>query len=117
MQKKIVALIILFELIILFGFWMYSRQIYQTYQAQHVWHYEGKTTREVQKNLSSCPATSPHLVGPLHVEFNYSRTMEDVRTNLSSTLLEGGRYKPPDCISHHRVSKLMKKISVLRCCF
>ena len=134
MQTKLLLLltVILLQLLILFGLWLHSRHINRlvadgkpTVPSQNFWLYKGKTTevqkpslaeqlqnfwlyngkiREAQKAPSSCPETSPHLVGPLHVEFNYSRTMEDVRTNLSSTLLEGGRYKPPDCISHQRVS-------------
>ena len=112
MQRKLeLIIILLFQLLILFGLWLHSSShnshINQTVAEDRLTEPtqtpKGKTT-EVLTKLSSCPETSPHLVGPLYVEFNWDRTMEAVRTVLGSTLLEGGRYKPPDCISHHKVS-------------
>lgn len=54
--------------------------------------------------MGPCPDTSPILVGPLHVEFNYKRTMDEVRKLVSDLVQDGGRYKPPDCISKHKVA-------------
>lgn len=56
-----------------------------------------------QTTLGSCPETSPDLVGPLRVEFDFSLTWHDVRKKLSHSLQMGGRYQPPDCISNHKV--------------
>lgn len=57
----------------------------------------------VHTTLGSCPETPPGLVGPLRVEFDFNRTWRDVRNTLSLSLQGGGRYKPPDCISNHKV--------------
>ncbi|XP_054893200.1 beta-1,4-galactosyltransferase 1-like [Poeciliopsis prolifica] len=57
------------------------------------------------KILDPCPETSPKLVGPLKVEFNTRRTLENVKAESSSSELQmGGRYKPPDCISRQKVA-------------
>lgn len=56
------------------------------------------------KTLGPCPDTSPHLVGPLRVEFNFKRTLDEVRKGVSDLVQDGGRYKPPDCISRHKVA-------------
>lgn len=62
-----------------------------------------KTVAPMNKTLGPCPDMPPKLVGPLHVEFDSTRTIDEVREDLSSRLQEGGRYKPPDCISQHKV--------------
>uniref|UniRef100_A0A3Q2NVG6 Beta-1,4-galactosyltransferase n=1 Tax=Fundulus heteroclitus TaxID=8078 RepID=A0A3Q2NVG6_FUNHE len=56
------------------------------------------------KILEPCPETPPNLVGPLHVEFNSQRLLEEVKEQVGSPLLVGGRYKPHDCISQHKVA-------------
>ncbi|KAM9337557.1 beta-1,4-galactosyltransferase 2-like [Symphorus nematophorus] len=56
------------------------------------------------KTLGPCPETPPKLVGPLHVDFNYNRILDKVRKEIGSPLQEGGRYKPPDCISRQKVA-------------
>lgn len=55
-------------------------------------------------SLGPCPAEPPGLVGPLRVEFNVQRTLESVRNDIGS-LEMGGRYRPPDCVSKHKVSE------------
>ncbi|XP_044195971.1 beta-1,4-galactosyltransferase 1-like [Thunnus albacares] len=57
-----------------------------------------------KKSLVPCPDTPPNLLGPLNVEFNYKRTMDEVKKEVGAPLQEGGRYKPPDCISRHKVA-------------
>ncbi|XP_070842396.1 beta-1,4-galactosyltransferase 1-like [Chaetodon trifascialis] len=51
-----------------------------------------------------CPDTPPKLFGPLRVEFNVERTLDEVTNDISSPLQVGGRYKPTDCISQHKVA-------------
>lgn len=63
----------------------------------------------VNTALGSCPETPPGLVGPLRVEFDFNRTWHDVRKKLSLSLQRGGRYKPPDCISNHKVGNFNKR--------
>lgn len=63
------------------------------------------TPAPANKTLGPCPDTPPNLFGPLRVEFDYKRTWDEVRMEVSSPLREGGRYTPPDCISKHKVGK------------
>ncbi|KAM8732136.1 beta-1,4-galactosyltransferase 1-like [Acanthopagrus schlegelii] len=80
-------------------------QMIKEHEKQLRWKME--TTEMVaptKKTLGSCPDIPPNLVGPLHVEFESTRTIDEVREGLSSRLQEGGRYKPPDCISQHKVA-------------
>lgn len=71
------------------------------------WRIEEQITRAVvtleNTTLGPCPETPPGLVGPLRVEFDFSHTWHDVREKLRLSLQRGGRYKPPDCISNHKV--------------
>ncbi|XP_063768653.1 beta-1,4-galactosyltransferase 1-like [Eleginops maclovinus] len=57
-----------------------------------------------RKTLETCPDTPPNLVGPLFVEFNSKRSLDDIRKEMGPTLQEGGRYKPPDCIARQKVA-------------
>lgn len=59
----------------------------------------------VNVTLGPCPETPPNLVGPLRVEFDDKRTLDEVRKEIGSPLGMGGRYKPPDCNSRHKVGK------------
>lgn len=54
--------------------------------------------------LSACPENPPALVGPLRIEFNFKVDLDDMKKQYSGILQEGGRYKPPDCISKHKVA-------------
>lgn len=63
----------------------------------------------VSTTLGSCPENPPGLVGPLRVEFDFNRTWRDVTKILSLSLQRGGRYKPPDCISNHKVGNFSTK--------
>lgn len=63
----------------------------------------------VHTTLGSCPETPPGLVGPLRVEFDFNRTWHDVRKELSLSLQRGGRYKPRNCISNHKVGNFLTK--------
>ncbi|XP_015830586.3 beta-1,4-galactosyltransferase 2 [Nothobranchius furzeri] len=72
---------------------------------------QGNETSEVQVNdsavedsLKPCPETPPNLLGPIQVEFETNRFMDDVRKKVGSFLQMGGRYKPPDCISKQKVA-------------
>lgn len=65
-----------------------------------------KTTRmPSNRTLELCPETPPKLEGPLYVEFNSKRTLEEMKKEVGSSLQVGGRYKPPDCISRQKVGK------------
>ncbi|XP_029955863.1 beta-1,4-galactosyltransferase 1-like [Salarias fasciatus] len=64
------------------------------------------TTTSENATLGPCPADPPALVGPLRVEFNVKRTLEDV-WNAVRPLDIGGRYRPPDCISSHKVAVIV----------
>lgn len=66
-------------------------------------------TAAVQTTLGPCPDTPPKLVGPLRVEFDYKRTWDEVRAEAGPDLRKGGRYKPPDCVSQHKVGKFNKR--------
>lgn len=63
----------------------------------------GAVTQGGLTTLGSCPETPPGLVGPLRVEFDFNRTWHDVRKKLGLSLQMGGKSKPPDCISNHKV--------------
>ncbi|KAL6097985.1 uncharacterized protein ACO6RY_13394 [Pungitius sinensis] len=54
--------------------------------------------------LERCPETPPDLVGPLLVEFNSKRTLDEVREKCGPPLQKGGRYKPPGCIAQQKVA-------------
>ncbi|XP_062236052.1 beta-1,4-galactosyltransferase 1-like [Platichthys flesus] len=51
-----------------------------------------------------CPDDPPDLLGPLQVDFRLKMTLYEVRRKLNSSLREGGRYQPPDCVSKHKVA-------------
>ncbi|CAL8320796.1 unnamed protein product [Boreogadus saida] len=57
--------------------------------------------------LPPCPPTPPGLEGPLRIEFEWSRSMSDVRNSSRENLQEGGRYKPLDCIAQHKVAVII----------
>lgn len=59
------------------------------------------------KLLGPCPDTPPNLFSPLTVDFNSKWTLDEVTQEVSSPLQEGGKYKPPDCISQHKVGECM----------
>ncbi|TKS87894.1 Beta-1,4-galactosyltransferase 1 [Collichthys lucidus] len=56
------------------------------------------------KSLGPCPDTPPGLKGPLNMDFNYKRTLDEVRENIRSVRFKGGRYKPLDCIAQQKVA-------------
>lgn len=55
------------------------------------------------KTLEPCPEDSPNLVGPFSVEFSSKRNWNEVRRKISAPLQDGGRHKPPDCVSKDKV--------------
>ncbi|TNN84635.1 Beta-1,4-galactosyltransferase 1 [Liparis tanakae] len=67
-------------------------------------HEETQVTTTKSTTLGRCPDNPPTLVGPLHVEFESKRTLDQVREIISPRLQEGGRYKPPDCVSQQKVA-------------
>lgn len=62
-----------------------------------------KTSLNDSTVLTDCPDTPPKLVGPLRVDFDFKINVDDLRKEFNGTLHEGGHYKPPDCISKHKV--------------
>ncbi|XP_035980914.1 beta-1,4-galactosyltransferase 1-like [Fundulus heteroclitus] len=63
-----------------------------------------KTTATSAKPLELCPDSPPKLVGPLLVEFETKRTLEDVRNQVGLLLQQGGRFKPSNCIARQKVA-------------
>ncbi|XP_026875713.2 beta-1,4-galactosyltransferase 1-like isoform X2 [Electrophorus electricus] len=55
--------------------------------------------------LEKCPETSPLLVGPLRVEFSDPVDLEEIRQE--PLLVEGGHYKPPQCLSVQKVAVII----------
>lgn len=55
--------------------------------------------------LEPCPDRPPNLIGPFSVDFSHSLTWNEVRRKQSTPLQDGGRYKPADCVSKHKVRK------------
>lgn len=61
------------------------------------------TAKKSNKTLEPCPDDPPNLIGPFLVEFNVNRSWNEVRRKISSPLQDGGRHKPPNCVSKHKV--------------
>ncbi|XP_062297647.1 beta-1,4-galactosyltransferase 1-like [Scomber scombrus] len=59
------------------------------------------------KPLVPCPDKPPNLVGPFKVDYDFTRTMDEVKKKIDVPLQKGGRYKPPDCISRHKVAVII----------
>lgn len=55
--------------------------------------------------LKPCPDRPANLIGPFSVDFSHSSTWNEVRRKISSPLQDGGRHKPADCVSKHKVRK------------
>ncbi|XP_024254419.1 beta-1,4-galactosyltransferase 1 isoform X2 [Oncorhynchus tshawytscha] len=64
------------------------------------------TTTTSWKKLEKCPDLSPHLVGPLRVEFSTPVSLDTVRKE-NPGLQEGGRYKPHDCVALQKVALII----------
>lgn len=64
-----------------------------------------KEEKNDDKLSGSCPDEPPGLVGPLLVEFSAKRTMEEVKKELGPQLQMGGRFKPPECVTPHKVGE------------
>ncbi|XP_052320629.1 beta-1,4-galactosyltransferase 1-like isoform X1 [Oncorhynchus keta] len=64
------------------------------------------TTTTSWKKLEKCPDPSPHLVGPLRVEFSTPVSLDTVRKE-NPGLQEGGRYKPHDCVALQKVALII----------
>lgn len=58
-----------------------------------------------QDSLEPCPDRPPNLIGPFSVDFSHSLTWNEVRKKISTPLQNGGRHKPADCVSKHKVRK------------
>lgn len=71
----------------------------------------GVEQNSTTKTLEPCPDTPPDLVGPLHVEFETKRTLDEVRKQVGSFLQLGGRYKPPNCVSRQKVGQETSRLS------
>ncbi|KAM9713160.1 beta-1,4-galactosyltransferase 1-like [Menidia menidia] len=57
--------------------------------------------------MEPCPETPPNLVGPLHVDFDSERSLDQIRKEVGHFLQEGGRYKPQECISKQKVAVII----------
>ncbi|MEQ2167209.1 hypothetical protein GOODEAATRI_001763, partial [Goodea atripinnis] len=77
-------------------------KIMEHFWATHISNVSEKTNRTSDKLLELCPDTPPTLVGPLLVEFETKRNLEDVRQQLGPLLEQGGWYKPPNCIAKQK---------------
>uniref|UniRef100_A0A669CSK9 Beta-1,4-galactosyltransferase n=1 Tax=Oreochromis niloticus TaxID=8128 RepID=A0A669CSK9_ORENI len=64
---------------------------------------EEKVLEQPVKKLEKCPETSPLLVGPLRVEFNFSVDLELVKKE-NPNVQPGGRFKPKDCEALQKVA-------------
>ncbi|MEQ2284898.1 hypothetical protein AMECASPLE_026309, partial [Ameca splendens] len=80
----------------------FSWKLVDTLQVTELSHESNVTPDNSNGPLELCPETPPELLGPLHVEFNSKRTLEEVKEQVGSSLQAGGRYKPPDCISQQK---------------
>nr|DBA28619.1 TPA: hypothetical protein GDO54_008947 [Pyxicephalus adspersus] len=58
------------------------------------------------EELSVCPEPSPLLVGSLRIEFSISVNLDEVRKT-NPNVKEGGRYKPNNCKSLHKVALII----------
>lgn len=67
------------------------------------------TPSAVNLTLGPCPDNPPDLVGPLLIEFDFRRTWEYVRKEVSPSLQKGGRFKPKDCIAKQKVGEWLEK--------
>ncbi|XP_067839503.1 beta-1,4-galactosyltransferase 1-like isoform X2 [Heptranchias perlo] len=56
--------------------------------------------------LQPCPETSPHLVGPLRIEFSQSVNLEEVK-KINPFVREGGRFTPAECIALQKVAVII----------
>lgn len=58
--------------------------------------------------LEPCPDDPPNLIGPFSVEFSHNRSWNEVRSKISAPIQDGGRHKPFNCVSKHKVRKIKK---------
>uniref|UniRef100_A0A667YR19 Beta-1,4-galactosyltransferase n=1 Tax=Myripristis murdjan TaxID=586833 RepID=A0A667YR19_9TELE len=65
------------------------------------------TSANLSKSLQPCPDVPPKLVGPLFITFDQHRTMDGVKKDVGSSLQEGGRFKPPNCLSLQKVAVII----------
>lgn len=99
-MKKLLLLCVVFSLTVLFVLLLFTNGSRPSskdglFQVSKFWK---------ERILGSCPETPPGLIGSLRVGFGWNLTWDDVRKTRSSlSLQEGGRYKPPNCISNHKV--------------
>ncbi|XP_014837154.1 beta-1,4-galactosyltransferase 1-like [Poecilia latipinna] len=82
----------------------YSWKLLDNLKVTEASHKTTRTHVTPKKTLEPCPESPPQLMGPLNVEFNTQRTLESVKAETSPSLQMGGRYKPSDCISRHKVA-------------
>lgn len=54
--------------------------------------------------LRPCPDDPPDLIGPFSVDFSHTRTWNEVRRKIGAPLQNGGRHKPTNCVSKHKVT-------------
>ncbi|XP_064783419.1 beta-1,4-galactosyltransferase 1-like [Oncorhynchus masou masou] len=64
------------------------------------------STTTLWNKFEKCPDPSPHLVGPLRVEFSTPVSLDTVRKE-NPGLQGGGRYKPQDCAALQKVALII----------
>lgn len=71
----------------------------------------GKQAEEqaTSPTLEPCPDDPPDLIGPFSVDFDHTRTWNEVRRKISAPLQDGGRHKPTDCVSKHKVTTFLEQ--------
>lgn len=71
-----------------------------------------KTVKPVHRSttLGPCPDTPSNLVGPLQVDFHRNYSWNKVRKDVSAQLQDGGRYKPRECFSEHKVGEHVRQM-------
>lgn len=53
--------------------------------------------------MMTCPIKPPNLIGPIDVDANYE-SLQSVEARFHGRLLDGGWYKPTDCVARDRVA-------------
>lgn len=77
-------------------------------QIQDLIAFKQKGEQATNTTLGPCPDEPPDLIGPFSVDFGHTRTWNEVRKKVSAPLRDGGRHKPIDCVSKHKVTTFLE---------
>ncbi|XP_033841734.1 beta-1,4-galactosyltransferase 1-like [Periophthalmus magnuspinnatus] len=72
----------------------------------NLWKNHTSKSNETEADLPDCPETPPALVGPLRVEFYFTVKLDALRQQYQG-ILQGGKYKPPNCKSKQKVAVII----------